>query len=114
MKVNFIRTILAIGISALVAYGFNLFIIGENKILLTIGSFILFVVTLLFTIGINFTLSRTTTNIRVVSTIFFAISILVNLSFSIAPFKVEWYIIFSGLILLIYLLIIYSIFNKRQ
>ena len=114
MKLNFVQTIIAIGVSLLIAYGLYSFHDSENKILLSLGSFIFLAVTLVITIGVNFEKSRTTTNVRVVSGIFFVIAFVSNLLFSFFTFSSPSYIITNGILLLIFVLIVYSINKAKQ
>ena len=114
MKINIVQTIIAIAVSLLIAYGLYSFHDSENKILLSSGSFVFLATTLVMTIGASFELPRTTTNIRVVSGIFFAVALVSNLIFSFVTFSVPLYIIANGILILIFLLIIYSIANAKQ
>ena len=114
MKLDFIKTIIAIAVSGLIAYGFFAFNKNVNKDLLTIGSFIFLVITLTFTIGINFQLPRTSSLIKTISIIFFIIALLSNLIFSFVDFKEATYIITNGILFLIYTLTTYSIGKVKQ
>ena len=114
MKLNIVQTTIAIAFSLLIAYGLFCFHDSENKILLSLGSFIFLATTLVITIGVNFEQSRTTTNVRVVSGIFFGIAFVSNLIFSFFAFSTPSYIITNGILLLIYSLIVYSIDNAKQ
>lgn len=114
MKINFVQTIIAIAVSALIAYGLYSFHNGENKILLSAGSFTFLATALVMSIGASFELPRTTTNIRVVSGIFFAIALISNLIFTFFNFSVPSYIITNGILFLVFLLIIYSIYKAKQ
>ncbi|NDB36205.1 MAG: hypothetical protein EB023_12910 [Flavobacteriia bacterium] len=114
MKVNIIRTFIALALSALVAYGFFTMNTSENKILLSAGSFLFLSITLIATLGINFELPRTTTNIRAISGIFFVIALTSNLVFGFIPFTVPLYVIVNGILLLCHMLISYTIFNAKQ
>ena len=114
MKINFVQTIIAIVLSLLISYGLYSFHDSENKILLSLGSFIFLAVTLVITIGVNFEQSRTTTNVRVVSGIFFVIAFVSNLLFSFFTFSSPSYIITNGILLLIFILIVYSINKAKQ
>jgi hypothetical protein len=111
MKINFVQTIIAIALSLLVAYGLYSFHLGENKLLLSAGSFVFLATTLVMTIGASFDLPRTTTNIRVVSLIFFAVALISNLIFTFINFSVPSYVIINGILLLVFILFAYSI-NK--
>jgi hypothetical protein len=114
MKINFVLTTIALAISGLIAYGLYSFHESENKILLTVGSFVLLATTFTATIGTSFTNSRTGTNIKTVSSIFFIGALISSLIFTFITFSVPVYIITNGIILLIYLLIVYSINKANQ
>ena len=114
MKLNFVQTIIAIAVSLLIAYGLYSFHHSENKVLLSLGSFVFLATTLVITIGVNFEQSRTTTNVRVVSGIFFVISLASNLIFSFFTFSTLSYVITNGILLLIFVLIAYSINKAKQ
>lgn len=114
MKINLVQTIIAIAVSALIAYGLYNFHDSENKILLSVGSFLFFATTLVMSIGVSFEQSRTTTNIRVVSGVFFAIALISNLIFTFINFSVPSYVITSGILLLVFILIAYSINRAKQ
>lgn len=114
MKIDFVKTIIAIAVSSLIAYGFYTFNASSNESLLAVGSLIFSITTLTLAIGINFDLPRTTTLIRTVSVIFFVVSILSNLFFSFVVFKTGLYIIINGILFLIYGLTAYSIGKAKQ
>ncbi len=114
MKISFVPTIIAIGVSLLIAYGFYSFHDDENQILLTIGSFVFLAVTMALSIGVNFSETRTTTNIRAISGIFFVLAFISNFIFSAINFAVSNYIITNGILLLVFILIVYSINKSKQ
>ena len=114
MKINFLQTIIAIAVSLLIAYGLYSFHDSENKILLSVGSFVFLAITLVLTIGTSFQLPRTTTNVRVVSGIFFAVALISNLIFTFVAFSVPSYVITNGILLLVFILIAYSINKAKQ
>ncbi len=114
MKINFVTTIIAAAISLLITYGFYSLQESENKMLLCGGSFIFLSTTLILAIGTSFELPRTTTNIRVVSGIFFVIALLSNLIFTFINFSLPSYTIMNGILLLVFVLLIYSINRAKQ
>lgn len=114
MKLDFIKTIIAIAVSGLIAYGFFSFSTSINKDLLTFGSFFFLIITLTMTIGVNFKLPRTTTMVRTISAIFFTIALISNVVFSFIAFKEAIYIIVNGILFLIYGLTAYSIGKAKQ
>lgn len=114
MKLNFVRTTIATALSFLISYAFYNFQDSENKILLSVGSFVLLVIALVMTLGASFELPRTTTNIRVASFIFFTIGLISNLIFAFLSFFVPIYIVINGILLLMFILIIHSISKVNQ
>ena len=114
MKINFVQTIIAIAVSLLIAYGLYSFHNSENKIIISIGSFIFLAITLVLTIGASFELPRTTTNIRAVSGIFFVIGLISNLMFNFWNFSIPSYVIINGILLLVFISIAYSINRAKQ
>lgn len=114
MKIDFIKTLIALAVSFLIAYGLYSFHESENKILLSAGSFVFLAITLILTIGASFELPRTTTNVKVVSGIFFAIALISNLIFTFNSFSVPSYVITNGILLLVFVLIAYSINKAKQ
>lgn len=114
MKINFVPTIIATAVSLLIAYGLYSFHDSENKILLSAGSFVFLATTLVMSIGASFELQRTTTNIKVVSGIFFAIALIGNLIFTFVNFSVPSYVIINGILILVFILIVYLINQAKQ
>ena len=114
MKINFVQTIIAIALSLLISYGLYSFHNSENKMLLSVGSFVFLALTLIITIGASFELPRTTTNVKVVSGVFFAVALISNLIFTFIKFSVPSYVIINGILLLVFILIAYSINKAKQ
>ncbi|MBS9766861.1 MAG: hypothetical protein KGV44_04910 [Flavobacteriaceae bacterium] len=114
MKINLVPTIIALAISSLIAYGFFAFCNNEHQLLVSIGSFVFLFFTIEMTIGVSFDLPRTTTNIRVVSGVFFVIALISNIIFSFLDFLEPSYIITNGILLLIFILIVYAIYKAKQ
>ena len=115
MKVNLVYLIIGLAISAFIAFGFYSFYQGNNKNLLVFGSMIFLSISLIPTIAIEINnRTRITALIRTVSGIMFFVGLLTNLIFSFTAFKLEWYIIILGLILMIYCLIFYSLIKSKQ
>ena len=114
MKVKLIPAIVAVLLSILIAYGLWSFHNFDNKILLSVGGFVFCAVALFFTFGVSFELPRTTTNIRFLSITFFIIALVSNLIFCFANFSVPLYVILNGILLLAYILIVYSIAKAKM
>ncbi len=114
MKLNLVPMIIVLAISSLISYGFYNFQSNSNKEIVSISSFLLLALTLVFTTSIKFDLPRTATNIKTTSVLFFVISIICNLIFSLISFSIPIYIIVNGIILMVYILILYSINREKQ
>ncbi len=114
MKINFVQTIIAIAASLLIAYGLYSFHDSKNKILLSAGSFVFLAIALVLSIGISFELPRTTTNVRVLSGLFFAMGLISNLIFSSINFSVPSYVIINGILLLVFISLVYAINKVKQ
>ncbi len=114
MKINFLKSIIAIATSALIAYSFYSFHSSENINLLVFGSFLFLTITLILSIGAKFEQHRTTVNINIISGIFSFIALASNVSFSFFSFLAPVYLLINGLLFLVFLLIIYSIYQAKQ
>lgn len=114
MKLNFVKSIISIAVSGLIAYGFYSFHESNNRLLLSVGSFLFLSLTLLFTLAVSFEQSRTTTMTRSTSAIFFVIAFASNLIFSFFTFTTPIYVIVNGIAFLTYSLITYSISRAKQ
>ena len=114
MKLNFVQAIIAIAISTLISYGFYIFNESENNIIFSLGSFVIFSTSLIFFLGTDFELPRTTTNVRVVSVIYFIVAMISSLIFTFINFTVPSFVITNAIMLLVYILIIFSIYKAKQ
>jgi hypothetical protein len=111
MKINPIMLIIAIAIAALSGYGFFAANGGENyQLVLTIGASLVLFVTLGGTIAIKSATGRgSVANIRVLSAVFLVLFVVEQVLFSFVPFHLPPYIIITGILLLIYILIAYAV-----
>jgi uncharacterized membrane protein len=114
MKINTIPLLVAIGLSALIAYGMFALTQGENREYIAIGTAVMSLTTLITTIGVSYKNGRTGTNIRTVGMIFFALGIGSNIAFGVLDLPRPAYIITSGVLLLIFLLIANFIAKAKQ
>lgn len=116
MKLNIVPSIIALAISALIAYGLYswcrnadmqilLSIFGGVSMLLTFGSML----------AISFEDSRTTVNVRVLSGVFAFLVILSNAIFCcISSFSTPLYVIINGLLMLIWFLSAYGVTRANK
>lgn len=109
MKINFIPALIAIAIAALIAYGMYSLSDSENKNLLGCGSFILAAGTLLTAFGLSFEKARTGANVRTLAVLFFTITLGSNVAFSFVEFTPPVYVITSGILFLLFILVSYFI-----
>jgi len=117
MRINWVPTLIAISISLLLTYGFYVFIPIEKNTLLhqatLVISFIFFLITFALTIGVSFQQDRTTAVIRTTSLVFLFIGIFLLSVLSFISNSVPLLIIIMGMLILVYLLILYALYNAE-
>ena len=114
MKVDPIKLIISLALSAIIAYGLYHFNRGDFSLVLTIGSFI-FLGILSGTIsGVGLTNRRASTNVKVLAGVFYPLALVVNIIFMFVNFTVPIYVIVNGLFLLIFISLAYSIGKAKQ
>jgi hypothetical protein len=111
MKINIVTLLIALAVAVLVAYGFHAANSGEEYVLaLTLGAGLTLFITLSGTFAVRTKGERGgTANIRIVSGIFFLVTLIEQIVFSFVPLSLPPYIIVTGILMLIYLLIVYGI-----
>jgi hypothetical protein len=115
MKIDPIKSIIALSISALISYGLYNFHDSDNRMLLTIGSFLFIAITLLVSIGVSFGPERTSMVITSTSALFFIIALVSNIVFSfMSSFSEVPYIIINGILFLVFMLIVNSVAQAKQ
>ncbi|MDR3356988.1 MAG: hypothetical protein LBO04_07370 [Spirochaetaceae bacterium] len=108
MKVNPVLLVIAAAIVALAAFGF--FTGNENETyrwLITTGSALSFFATLGGLLAFQSGGGGTSVNIKVVSALFFIVLLIEHLVFSFTVIRLTPYVIITGLLLLVYVLICY-------
>lgn len=114
MKIKVIPLIIVLGLAALMAYGLFSFCKNDNALLLAIVGGIMLFVALTAAFGVSFEPHRTSVNIKVTSIVFFLLALISNVIFAFVQFSVPLYIVINGLLLLIWLLIVYGINRGGQ
>lgn len=115
MKINVVLVVIAIAIAALLAYGlYSLSNASNNAVLLAVGSFIGFAATLSTALGFKADNVRASTNVKVASMSFFGLFLIANLIFTFVHFGTPFFVVINGLLLLGWLLSVYSISNSKQ
>lgn len=109
MKPNIFLALIAVIASVLLS--FLIFKISEGcqyQWLYCIGSGIIFMLNLIPLIGIKLSNTRVNVNFRTLSTLFFVINLVLQVIFAVCEVKDWVYIIISGLVLIIYITVIYK------
>lgn len=115
MKIDFIRTIIALCIGALLAYA-NYVICDYEQVrgVITMGSFVTLSLPLVLAIGISVEHERSSIVLGVLSWVFFAVEAISNGIFVFFDFNLPLYIILNGLLLLVYALIYNTIYRAKM
>jgi len=109
MKIDAIFAFISAGIAALVAFGIFMVNAGETyRILITVGSLLSLFVTLGGTLALS-SPNGGTANIRVVSGLFFALLLVVHIVFSFVGVRLTPYVMITGILSLVYVLVCYSV-----
>lgn len=115
MKINLVNSLIAAAMSALIAYGcYAICDYKEGQLLITIASFVQFLVLSIGTIAVSLPEGRSTVMFRILSGVFFGIAVISNLIFACFEFNKPLYIILNGVVLLIYLLSATGIARSKQ
>ena len=115
MKINIIPTLIALAISALIAYALYSFCKTEGlELLLAIVGGIAMFLPLATCLGVRFPEGRTSVNLVTIGGVFFGIMLVAQLIFTFVHFATPALIIVDGLLLLVFLLCAYAIGKARQ
>lgn len=114
MKIKVIPSIIVALLCALIAYGLYILCSSDNNLLVSIGFGVMALCTLLAIFGVSFEPHRTSVNIKVTSIVFFLLALISNVIFAFVQFSVPLYVIVNGIILLLWLLIVYGINRAGQ
>lgn len=113
MKINPVNVLLAILVSAILAFGLWS-LDGELKHYVAVGAFFFFAGTLLPMIGGSFESARKGINLRTVSSVFFVLGLLINGFFAMLGLSATAYIIVCALAFLAYVFLANAIYSARQ
>ena len=113
MKINFFKVVITFFISLLLSYALYNIQDNVNKTLLSLGSFVLFISTLLVAICIDFDDKRKTTNLKILGGLFFLVFLSINIFFGLINFNISTYITLNGIILLLFLLVTYNLIKAK-
>ena len=113
MKINPVNTLVAVLLSALLAYALWS-LDGELKNYVAVGAFVFFAGTLVPMIGGSYESARNGFNLRVLSGVFFVVALVINVTFSSISLSATAYIVTDAALLLIYILLGNAIYGARQ
>jgi hypothetical protein len=114
MKLDKIKIIVAVLISALCTYGLSLFDNVSHNILFLIVCLIEFGATLTMALGIDISGMRTMTNIKVSSWLFFLTGFIANLAIGIFGGTTPAIILVNGGLMTIFLMVISSLIKASR
>ena len=111
MKIRIVPALIAFGVSALAGYGFyaaNARDAGGGAWVMLVVSAVSFFVTLGGGFGIKYKEGESVVGITVLSMVAAVVHVVINLAATFAPFRAAPYVLTSGLVLLVYVGIIYA------
>lgn len=109
MKINVFLSAISVVLASLIGYfAYSVAEGNEHDALCGIGSTICFIATLIPTMGLTFESGKVGVNVRVLSVLFFVVFLITHFCFAGFGVKMPYYIICNGIILVIYLAIVYK------
>ena len=115
MKVDLVKSLVAVAFSALLAYACYEICDSERvRWVVTIGALLTIGIPSLLALGISVTLERSSVMLKALSSITFFIEIAMNGVFAFFDFNIPAYIIINGLILAVFALIYNSIYRTKM
>jgi hypothetical protein len=115
MKIDFIKTIIALCIGALLAYAnYEICDYEQVKWAITFGSFVTLTLPLVLALGVSVEHERSSIVLGVLSWVFFAVELISNSVFVFFDFSMPLYVILNGLVLLTYVLIYNTIYRAKM
>jgi len=114
MKLNGFLTFISAALAGLIAFGIFIANSGDTyRVLVTIGAALSMFVTLGGMIAVS-SPNGGTMNIRVVSGLFFVALLITHIVFSFVSISLPPYVIITGLLLMVYLLICYGVMRALK
>ncbi len=114
MKVHPVNMLIAIAIGALLTYGMTAIDANTMKFTIGVGGFIFMAATLGTAFGVTFENGRSGVNIRVVGTLFFLVAVALNFVYATLSLSQTSYIVASGILFLVFVLVANAIHGSRQ
>ena len=109
MKINSFTAILVFLLAAIVSYFLSSYQAENNRLILVIGSFLGLFISGLAAISLTFQYDKTTTLTRTTASLFFILYLISQIFFALTIFVLPTYVLISGSIIILMLLVIYGI-----
>ena len=115
MKIDVIKTIIAVTLSALLAYAcYEICNFERVQWVITIGAFITIVIPCVLSMGVSANEERLGIMLKTLSSVILAIEIISNFVFVFLDFGIPVYVIINGILLLLYALVYNSMYNTKK
>lgn len=115
MKIDFVKILIAVAISALLAYAcYEICNYERVRWTITIGAFISILLPILLAMGISAKEERGAIMLKTLSYLLLVMEIVANGIFVFFDFSIPAYIITNGLMLLLYVSIYHSIYKRHM
>lgn len=115
MKIDFVKALVAVALSALIAYAcYSICDYDSLRWTVTVGAFIAIGIPMFLALSTSTNNSRVTVLVSITSWVVALLMIGTNVIFAFCEFSTPWYIILNGIILLIYLLIYRSLYKQQD
>lgn len=114
MRIHALNIVIAVGISALLAYGLWQLGAGAIRGTVAVGGFAFLASTLTCAIALRYADARVGVSVRAVGWIFFVVALGLNLGFALAGASQPIYLITCGIAFLVFLLAANGVFSAAQ
>ena len=102
-------------LAALIAFYLSCYISGVNELFLGVGSFLTLAISMAGTVSLSFDYDRTTMLTRTTSGVFFALLLVSQIAFVyISSFLLPLYVMVTGGIIILYIIIVYGISRSKH
>lgn len=115
MKIDFVKSLIAIAISGLLAYAcYEICDYEHIQWIITVGTFVTIGVPMTLAFGVSSQHERSSVMLKALSWVFLLIEMISNVIFVNLNFSIPVYIIINGVILLTFVLIYNSIYRTKM
>ena len=115
MKLDVVKSLIAVAISALLAYAcYEICNYEHVRWVIAVGAFVTIGAPMMLALGVSSQQERSSVMLKTLSWFFLLIEIVSNAIFVFLDFSIPVYIIVNGLILLMFLLIYKSIYRTKM